>query len=199
MMFAWILIGSLYGIPSSAVAQDQESTQSPTLGVFFTENGKAEFTSRAPMLTFSGVSEQLNGLINLEQNILDFYLDLETLDTGIRLRNKHMRDSYLETKEFPFAEFRGQLRELPDFTSGDTASVIAVGRFKIHGIEREIEVPGVLIRTSQGLLLSAEWKIELPDYEISVPKVVFYELSETQEIQIQGLFVPYPLSTSASP
>ena len=172
-------------------AQSQDTEGDTSANIFITESGKAVFTSRAPMLTFSGESTQLNGMIDLEQNLLDFYLDLETLETGIRLRDKHMRDSYLETDTYPFAEFRGQLVQVPDFVVSDTASVVAVGRFKVHGIEREIEVPGVLIGRSEGLLLSAEWTIDLPDYEISVPKVVFYELSETQEIRIEGLFQPY--------
>lgn len=179
------------------LAQSQHTVGDTAANVFLTENSKAVFTSRAPMLTFSGESDQLNGMIDLEQNLLDFYLDLETLETGIRLRDKHMRDSYLETDSYPFAEFRGHLAQVPSFEDSDTASVVAVGRFKVHGIEREIEVPGVLIRRSEGLLLSAEWTIDLPDYEISVPKVVFYELSETQMIRIEGLFRPYESTTSS--
>lgn len=193
---ACLLLFLFIGDACVVFAQSQEVESGDTAGVFITENGKAVFTSRAPMLTFSGESEQLNGMIDLEQNLLDFYLDLETLDTGIRLRNKHMRDSYLETNTYPFAEFRGQLAQVPDFTESDTATVVAIGRFKVHGIEREIEVPGILVRTSEGLLLTAEFKVDLPDYEISVPKVVFYELSETQEIRIEGLFSPYHASTS---
>lgn len=159
--------------------------------VFYTENGFAEFTSRAPMLTFSGTSENLTGLIDLEQNLLDFYLDLETLRTGIRLRDKHMRDSYLETDQFPYAEFRGRLAELPDFSTSDTVSVLAVGQFKVHGIERPLEVPGTIIRTDKGLELAANWTLRLPEFDIAVPKVVFYELSETQEVRIAGFFQPY--------
>jgi len=186
-----IFLATGLNVDQFVYAQSQDTEGDTSSNIFITESGKAVFTSRAPMLTFSGESDQLNGMIDLEQNLLDFYLDLETLKTGIRLRDKHMRDSYLETDIYPFAEFRGQLAQVPDFVASDTASVVAVGRFKVHGIEREIEVPGVLIRRSEGLILSAEWTIDLPDYEISVPKVVFYELSETQEIRIEGLFQPY--------
>lgn len=172
-----------------SLTAEKGSAQSTT--VYYTENGFAEFTSRAPMLTFTGTSEKLTGLIDLEQNLLDFYLDLETLDTGIRLRNKHMRDSYLETEQFPYAEFRGRLKELPDFSVSDTVSVIAVGQFNVHGVEQPLEVPGKLIRTKNGLELVASWTLKLPDFNIDVPKVVFYELSETQEVRISGLFQPY--------
>lgn len=155
---------------------------------FLTENGRVEFLSQAPLNEFTGKSANLNGLIDLEKNVLDFYVDLNTLETGIGLRDRHMRENYLETKKYPYAEFTGKINAPPSLSTGQTASVIAKGTFKIHGIEKEIEVPGKLTQLKEGeMQLDASFTVLLGDYKIDIPKVVFYELAEEQVVTIQAI------------
>lgn len=157
---------------------------------YLTKNGSVVFLSKAPLNEFEGKSNQLQGLIDLDKNLLDFYLDLNTLDTGIGLRDKHMRDNYLETEKYPFAEFTGKMVSLPTLSSSPQ-KVLAKGKFKIHGVEREISVPGELRLLSNGRLqLEAEFVVSLEDYSIDIPKLVFYELAPEQKVSIQAVFTP---------
>ncbi len=158
---------------------------------FQTETGYVNFLSKAPLNEFNGESDQLHGLIDVEKNLLDFYLDLNTLETGIGLRDKHMRDNYLETEKYPFAEFTGKMSPVPDLNTGVRNTVTAKGKFKIHGVEREIEVRGTLMKNQKGELeLKAEFDVLLSDYKIPVPKLVFYELAEKQEVTIEATLKP---------
>ncbi len=158
---------------------------------YLTESGNVNFLSKAPLNEFNGVSDKLNGLIDLSQNLLDFYVDLNTLDTGIGLRDKHMRDNYLETEKYPFAEFTGKMSPIPMLNSGTKSPVSAIGKFKIHGVERQIEVKGTLSKNARGELeLVAGFDILLSDYKIPVPKLVFYELAEKQEVTIKATLKP---------
>lgn len=156
--------------------------------VFTTEAGQVQFLSKAPLNEFIGESAHLNGLVNLEENLLDFYVDLNTLNTGIGLRDRHMRENYLETKKYPYAEFTGKINAIPTLENGQSRSVTAKGKFKIHGVEKEIEVPGKLTAISKNeLQLDASFKVLLGDYNIDIPKVVFYELAEEQEVTIKAI------------
>lgn len=156
---------------------------------FYGENGYAEFESRAPALTFTGVSDNLVGLIDLMERTVDFYLDLNTLDTGISLRNRHMRDSYLRTNVHPFAEFKGRFTEdsTIDPMEESTQNVRVEGEFTIHGITRQREVEGTLTFDDEGnmLVLEASFEVALDDHNISRPRVVFLELSEVQKVSIR--------------
>jgi polyisoprenoid-binding protein YceI len=150
-----------------------------------TNSGKVEFLSKASLNEFTGVSNTLNGLVDLEKNMLDFFIDLNTIKTGIGLRDKHMRENYLETKKFPYAEFTGIMDAIPSLSKGQSSDVIAKGKFKIHGVERSISVPGKLTMVSENeLQLEAKFKLLLSDYKIDIPTVVFYELSEEQVVTI---------------
>ncbi|MCL6258859.1 YceI family protein [Aquiflexum sp. TKW24L] len=155
---------------------------------FKTESGTVEFLSKASLNEFTGVSNTLNGLVDLDKNMFDFFIDLNTIKTGIGLRDKHMRENYLETKKFPFAEFTGKIDALPNLTKGQSQNVTAKGKFKIHGVEREISVPGKLTMVSENeMKLEAKFKVMLSDYNIDIPTVVFYELSEEQVVTIEAI------------
>lgn len=154
---------------------------------FKAESGNVTFLSKAPMNEFTGKSSKLNGLIDLDKNLLDFYVDLNTLKTGIGLRDSHMRDNYLETKKYPFAEFTGKLESIPIMAVGESRPVVAKGVFKIHGVQKEISVKGTIkMLSANELLLDASFPILLGDFKIEIPSVVFYELAEEQLVTIQA-------------
>lgn len=156
-----------------------------------TETGKAVFLSKAPLNEFTGESDQLQGLINLEKNLVDFYLDLNTLQTGIGLRDRHMRDNYLETEKYPFAEFTGKMLRVPDLQNGQAKEVTVNGKFKIHGVERDVKIEGLLQQLKNGeLSLKANFDVLLGDYDIPLPKLVFYELAEKQAVSIEAVLKP---------
>lgn len=158
---------------------------------YLTKNGSVVFLSQASLSEFEGKSTSLQGLIDYDKNLLDFYLDLNTLDTGIGLRDKHMRENYLETADFPFAEFTGKLSDLQKPVSGKVQQVTALGKFKLHGVEREITVNGTLTPQSNGsLVLDAKFVILLSDYKIEIPKLVFYELAPEQQVSLKATLTP---------
>lgn len=191
-----LLILALFAsLPATGIAQSEQGVGTQA---FYTDSGYAEFISSAPWLEFKGVSSSLTGLIDVERNILDFYIDLATLDTGIRLRNKHMRDSYLETDQFPYAEFMGSLVQVPSLPEGDTVDVVAKGTFTIHGVAREIEVEGTLARRGDELRFSAAWSVALSAHDIQRPAIVAYQLSDVVTVRVEGVLTPYTPDANAS-
>ncbi|MCR9132113.1 MAG: YceI family protein [bacterium] len=168
-----------------AVLQTTVSAQT-----FYAEDGKAVFLSKVPLHSFEGSSENLVGMINLDENILDFYLDLETLDTGNGKRDRDMRLT-LNTEEYPFAEFYGTLSSPFDINNPEPQPATAKGTFKIHGNQQEVEIEGTLQPTEDGLLLKASWILNLTDYDIEPPKLLIIKVDENQEINIEMLLTPY--------
>jgi polyisoprenoid-binding protein YceI len=152
---------------------------------FETKTGSIEFYSEATVESFTGSSSQLNGYINLADSTLDFYLDLATLQTGVKLRDEHMRENHLETEKFPFAEFSGKMSGF-NSAIADSQAVMAKGTFTIHGVSKEITVQGKAKLTDGKFGLVATWNVILQDYEITRPKFLFLKLSETQKVTLKA-------------
>ena len=156
---------------------------------FLTKDGSVEFFSKVPLHSFSGESSSLNGRVSLEVGTVDFYIDLETLKTGIRKRDKDMR-KVLGTKEFPFAEFVGTLETGFELLPGDSKPVRVSGTFSMHGNDRPIEVEGSLVYSAVGLELEAAWTIRLEDYDIEPPRLLIMKVDQEQKISIRAILLP---------
>jgi len=152
---------------------------------FMTEQGDVKFTSSVPLHTFTGTSSQLNGLIDLDKNLVDFYIDLQTLDTGNGRRDRDMY-STLNVEEHPFAEFTGELISDFDPDSGMSQEVMVEGDFTVNGVPRRITVDGKLKLSESVLQLNASWIINITDYNIEPPGILFYKVDEEMEIKIEA-------------
>lgn len=153
---------------------------------YYSETGTAQFTSSVPLHNFTGTSQNLVGMIKLDDMSVDFYIDLETLDTGNAKRDKDMLIT-LETDKYPFGEFFGKITSEFNMSSSDEQPVTVKGNFTIHGQTKEVEIDGTITVTGDGLLVKAAWILNLDDYDIVPPKLLIIKVDEEQAIEIETL------------
>lgn len=158
------------------------------------QKNSVKFISDAPIEDFEGVTESIDGYVLWEGDSLkvdadysnsEFYfeVDLESLDTGIGLRNRHMRENYLETDEYRYASYKGKLTNVamnPD--SLYAYSIISEGIFSVHGVDKNIKVMSKVYMADSGYKVTSEFEIKLSDYDIEIPSLMFMKIDETIQI-----------------
>lgn len=170
----------------------------PARAAHFTIDPKADgnlvkFLSKAPAESFEGKSKQIAGSIDIDPTALgdsitvSVEVDVMTLDTGLALRNTHMRDNHLEPKKYPKIRFTGAtlLAGHPgSLASGQTASLNIAGTFDLHGVQRRIEVPVEVTwdQAEKSLHVIANFQVKLADYQIPRPQFLVMKLDEVQRI-----------------
>lgn len=168
-----LAIISLFTIAARAQAQ-----------IYMTKHGHVQFVSHSTLENFTGRSDYLVGRINLADSTVQFYVDLTTVSTGVKLRDEHMQEEYLETDKYPFAQFSGKISSSFDPASTDTQKVTVKGTFKVHNVSHMITVNGKLKISPKKLYVYAAWPVKLGDYNISIPQVLFMKVSPTQAVSI---------------
>lgn len=153
--------------------------------VYYTESGEAEFSSSVPLHTFTGRSGHLTGLIDPAENFIDFYLDMNTLRTGIGRRDRDMFNT-LNVDEHPFAEFTGSFESDVDFENSGEQTVIVTGEFSVNGVTRDIRIEGEIQHSENEITIEAGWELLLEDYEIEPPGILFYRVDNEILIQIMA-------------
>jgi polyisoprenoid-binding protein YceI len=144
-----------------------------------------KFTSSTWKLSFDGVTARIDGYMYNEDdnfaspnNELYFEVDLNSIDTGIGKRNRDMREDYLETDKWPFTHFKGSFQKVEKIDTTVTAfDAIVKGNMFIHGVEKEIEVPGILISEENNRMhIMAKFMVLLTDYNIEIPQLMILKL-----------------------
>lgn len=149
-----------------------------------------KFTSDAKIETFDGTTDKIDGYLAwdgddiLSQNQIYFEVDLRTLDTGIGLRNRHMRENYLETDKYPMTNFKGRITKADKAQDGKL-NVVAEGNMFIHGVSRPITIKGTMTPVNGGgYRIKSNFEIKLSDYKIPIPKIMFLKISEIMKLNL---------------
>ena len=158
-----------------------------------------KFESHAPMESFEGKTRSVVGELEFDpadlpdSAVVRIEVDLADLDTGIGIRNRHMRKNHLETDEYPKAVFRGGRILDPSATAlgPEPVTLKLAGTFELHGITRDITVDAEITRNEDGSIhVVSRFEVKLSDYEISRPKFLMLKLDEVQKITIDVKAVP---------
>jgi polyisoprenoid-binding protein YceI len=147
------------------------------------EKNLVKFVSETPVEDFDGKTNKIDGYLisdgieKMQGAELYFEVDLNSVDTGIGLRNRHMREDYLHTDKYPLTHFKGNVIESEKISDSEYNLKVS-GKMFIHGVTRDITVSGKLYKLSNGFKLKSDFKIKLTDYKIEVPKFMFVRISE---------------------
>jgi polyisoprenoid-binding protein YceI len=114
-------------------------------------------------------------------------VDLRTLETGIGLRDQHLRETYLEVDNGP-AFGVATLSEIdvqgldPDATSGKGSFA---GSLTLHGLTRQV-AGSVDIRQSRGgRHVRAVFPVRLPDYHVRKPRYLGVGVKDTVRVEVE--------------
>ncbi len=150
-----------------------------------------KFISDAPIEDFEGITEKIDGYIFwegddlLNKSDMYFEVDLNSVDTGIGLRNRHMRENYLHTDKYPITHFTGKMTKVEKKTDQEY-SVTAEGKFYVHGVEKQKTAIGVMKKVKNNQYkITTKFTVALTDHNIEVPSIMFYKIDEDMEIILE--------------
>ena len=119
-------------------------------------------------------------------------VDLRTLKTGIGMRDRHMRDNYLEVAkgpDFGTATIEGiQIEKLDGKTTFK-------GTLMLHGERRPVSGSATLARQGGGYSVEAEFPVKVSEYNI--PKPTYLGVGVQDEIRIKIALTVASIATTA--
>jgi polyisoprenoid-binding protein YceI len=138
-------------------------------------------------LKINGKGEAPKGKIRVNGKKLSGKLDfnLNTLDTGIGLRNHHMKEKYLEVGKHPQASLEIPEQDLPaefDPEHPEMREGEFKGRLTLHGVTKAVMGTFAVSEDSD---VAANFKIKLSDYAIDIPKYAGITIADEVDVNVK--------------
>ena len=161
-------------------------------------NGQQRYFAEKPWITFfsDGLVEDITAANKKVTSIFDalngeiaFLMNVKDFEFANKLMQTHFNEKYMESETYPKSSFQGKVTGFTANSSG-TQQVKAVGKLTIHGVTREIDVPGTIEVNGGKLMLKAKFLVKLEDYKIVVPQVVWDKIAQQVEVTLDFAYRP---------
>lgn len=143
-----------------------------------------KFVAKGPAgVSIVGQSNQLSVTDDGQQ--LTIVVPLAPLKTGIDLRDRHMKEKYLEVPKYPNAELRVDRKALVLPAAGQKAEKSASGELKLHGKAKRETVQYTATHDATGYAVSGTMHINMKDYGVEVPSYLGVTVKPEVDISVQ--------------
>jgi hypothetical protein len=156
---------------------------------FTSEKGELSFFSDGAIEDIEAKNQMVGSLFNMGTGELVYIAKVKDFVFPKTLMREHFNEKYMETEKFPKSTFQGKLTGFSPNASGEQR-VRAVGKINIHGITRDIDVPGTLEFSGGKAKMKAKFIVKLADYNIKIPTLIWQNIAEEVEVRVEFTYKP---------
>ena len=156
---------------------------------FTSEKGTISFFSDAALEDIKAENTMVGSLFNATSGDLVYIVKIKDFRFEKSLMREHFNEKYMETEKYPKSTFQGKITGFKANITGEQ-KVKAVGKLNIHGVTRDVEIPGTVTFANGKVSLQSKFIVKLVDYNIKIPKIVWQNIAEEIEVKIDFTYKP---------
>jgi len=150
---------------------------------FKSTSASIHFFSDAPMEDIEAINHEGRSALDILSKNVVFTIPINAFKFEKSLMQEHFNENYMESDKFSDATFKGTLSGFNSTIKG-WQDAKAQGIMNLHGVDKNIIVEGQIKIEENTLEIKAEFPVELADYKVKIPKVVFYNIAEVVDVTI---------------
>jgi hypothetical protein len=156
---------------------------------YFSEKSSITFFSEGVIEDIKATNTKVTSIFDLANGEVAYLLSPKDFQFEKKLMQVHFNEKYMESEKFPKSTFQGKILGY-DATNSQLQQVKAQGKLTIHGVTRDIDVPGTLHVQGNTVNVNSKFIIKLADYNIKVPQIVWQNIAQEVEVTLQFLYRP---------
>jgi len=151
-------------------------------------NTQISFFSAAPIENIAASSAQAFSAIDIKKKTVYFKVPLKSFHFKKALMQEHFNENYLESDQYPYAEFTGELITDSDLAKTGAYTVTVQGTLSLHGVSRQYKESALLVVGPEGTNASCHFKVKLEDHKIDRPTLVFQNIAEIIDVKVSAVY-----------
>ena len=161
--------------------------------ILFTKTGHIYFMSHTDAIDIDGNNYQVTSFLNTGTGEIAFQMLVKSFKFSLATAEEHFNETYMESDKYPKASLKGIVTNLKDINlnTNGTYKAIVKGDLNIHGVSRPIEQEGTVTVKDGKINAVSVFKININDYNITIPKIVEDRVAKTVDVKIDLEYTPY--------
>jgi A/G-specific adenine glycosylase len=150
-----------------------------------------EFHAEDSYDAFDGRTNKVTGAITADPakpgaSTVEVTVDMASLDTGNSLRNREMKELYLETKQHPTCSFKSTSVAAPEsIAPNQPADIKVTGDFSLHGVTKRMTIPVRVALIPDGRIhATSTFNVHMPDFGINVPNNILVTVNNDVPVRL---------------
>lgn len=159
---------------------------------YFTKSGSIHFTSKGAIETIQANHRSVTCVLDSKTGAVQFAVLMKGFEFKKALMQEHFNENYVESDKYPKAEFRGQIVNNSEiaYTKDGVYNAHVKGKLTLHGETKDVEADGKITVKGGKLLANSDFTIQMSDYNISIPKLVKENMSNTVTVSVNCTLEP---------
>ncbi len=149
------------------------------------------FFSKAPLEDIDATNKKATVVLKTTTNEIQFGVAMLSFKFPKPLMEEHFNENYVESEKYPTCTFKGKINESIDFKKDGENKITVKGTMDLHGVAKEIEIPGTLTVKGDNIAVNATFKIKVADYKIKVPSMYVQNIAEEVDVKVIATLEPY--------
>jgi hypothetical protein len=156
---------------------------------FYADKSLVTFFSDGAIEDIKATNNTVTSIFDLSKMDVAFLVKIRDFEFEKKLMQVHFNEKYLESEKFPKSTFVGSITGFNPSKSG-AQQVTASGKLFIHGVTKDVKVPGTLEKRGSNLYLKSKFMVKLADYNIRIPQVIWNNVAENVEVELDLTYNP---------
>jgi hypothetical protein len=156
---------------------------------YIVADGMISFFSSATLEDIKAENYKVASVFNTATNEIAFSIPINEFQFEKKLMQEHFNEKYLESEKYPKSTFSGRVEGFNPAAQG-IQQATAKGKLTIHGVTRDVEIPGTVERQSGNLRIKSRFIVRLEDYKVKIPKLMWQNIAEQVEVTVDLLYKP---------
>ena len=154
-----------------------------------TKTGKIVFEASVPSFEeVQAKNESVTCVVNIKTGEIASLALMRGFRFKVALMEEHFNENYMESDKYPKATFNGKIQGFDWDNIGSSPKEFKMnGILEVHGKSKEITTSVFLRKVDNGLEIVSDFKVNIKDFNIDIPKVVSKKVAET--VNIKALFL----------
>lgn len=153
--------------------------------VYKTSTGVVKFHSHTSMEDIDATNSTVAAAMSTA-GAVEFSVSINSFQFKKALMQKHFQENYMESSKFPKSTFKGKLTDpkAVNYGKDGTYNVTVKGTLTIHGVAKEVSIPGTVTVKGNNVTLLADFKVKPKDYAIKIPAANAAQIAEEIEVSV---------------